>query len=251
MYNVAIRIRLGDTVMVTRLLLIVACGLAFGAARADNNPPPLLSDSDRAVFEKQIPDAPSANGADDLRDWDSVLATRDLLKGTRGAEATEDNVFPADQSAARFQEAAGFPLTRTLEPTLFALIDQLAADGTKIFDDLKAKSGRKRPFVAHPDLQTCAGADSLKNSPSYPSGHAFLGMTWALVLSDVAPDRAAALYDRGVAFGESRMICGFHYPTDLIAGRLSAILLHQQLSAKLAAQLAAAKSEVAAARHHH
>jgi acid phosphatase (class A) len=69
----------------------------------------------------------------------------------------------------------------------------------------------------------------LPASGSYPSGHALLGMVAGLTLSQVAPDRTDALMARGVEFGESRLICGFHYPSDLVAGRLAGSVLFSTL----------------------
>jgi hypothetical protein len=54
---------------------------------------------------------------------------------------------------------------------------------------------------------------------SYPSGHASIGWAWALVLADLAPDRAEAILARGRAFGESRAVCGVHFPSDIAAGQ--------------------------------
>ena len=36
----------------------------------------------------------------------------------------------------------------------------------------------------------------------------------------MAPDRADAVLARGLAYGESRVICGVHYPSDVEAGRI-------------------------------
>jgi acid phosphatase (class A) len=70
------------------------------------------------------------------------------------------------------------------------------------------------------------------------------------ILTELAPDRGAALINWGLAFGDSRVICGFHYPTDVTAGRLAAGALLARLHANEAfkADLAQAGREVQAAR---
>ena len=112
-----------------------------------------------------------------------------------------------------------------------------------VFFHLK-EGGRVRPLVAHPQAPNCleprdmAGRRHvdldqfhLKDTGSYPSTHALMGLAVALVLSEVLPERADALMARGLEFGESRLICGFHYHSDLEGGRLVAATLYARLQA--------------------
>ena len=62
----------------------------------------------------------------------------------------------------------------------------------------KDKYRHARPFMldAQPTCQPSADED-LRSNGSYPSGHTSIGWTWALVLAEVAPDRAEELLERG------------------------------------------------------
>ncbi|XAO70766.1 MAG: phosphatase PAP2 family protein [Acetobacteraceae bacterium] len=53
---------------------------------------------------------------------------------------------------------------------------------------------------------------------SYPSGHTVRGNIVAFVLSVVMPERAEEILARGRIFGESRIVCGVHWSTDVVAG---------------------------------
>ena len=53
---------------------------------------------------------------------------------------------------------------------------------------------------------------------SYPSGHTAFGITCAIVLAQMVPEQRAALFARGRVYGESRVVVGAHYPTDVEAG---------------------------------
>ncbi len=53
---------------------------------------------------------------------------------------------------------------------------------------------------------------------SYPSGHAAFGIACAIVLAQMVPEQRAALFARGRVYGESRVVVGAHYPTDVEAG---------------------------------
>ena len=82
---------------------------------------------------------------------------------------------------------------------------------------------RARPFVVHQE-GTCYPADEslLRNDGSYPSGHSAVGWGLALVLAELAPDRADALIQRGQEFGQSRVVCEAHWQSDVDAGRVIA-----------------------------
>lgn len=62
-------------------------------------------------------------------------------------------------------------------------------------------------------------------SYSYPSGHSTFGAMTAILLSEMVPEKRAELYARGWQFGESRIVGGVHYPTDVDAGRIDATAL--------------------------
>ena len=84
----------------------------------------------------------------------------------------------------------------------------------------------------------------MENS-SWPSGHAMLGWTYALLLAELVPEQADAVLLRGRQFGDSRVVCGVHYPSDVEAGRAVGAALVARLHAEpqFVADMAAAKAE--------
>ena len=60
----------------------------------------------------------------------------------------------------------------------------------------------------------------MRKDGSYPSGHTAIGWGWALILTELVPDRAEEILARGRAFGESRNVCNAHWYSDVVAGRL-------------------------------
>jgi acid phosphatase (class A) len=85
---------------------------------------------------------------------------------------------------------------------------------------------------------------------SYPSGHTAIGWGWALILSEIAPDRTDALAARGRAFGQSRVVCNVHWKSDVIEGRFMGAVTLARLRADPAfrADLEVAEAELAAVR---
>jgi acid phosphatase (class A) len=109
---------------------------------------------------------------------------------------------------------------------------------------------RTRPYVVDRNVLQCDDPGPNNGaSPSYPSGHAGMGWGWALALAELIPSKADAIVLRGFDFGQSRIICGFHYPTDIEAGRLaaSAVMARLHAEASFMRDMAAAKRELARA----
>ena len=90
----------------------------------------------------------------------------------------------------------------------------------------------------------------LEKDGSYPSGHTAVGWAWALILTEIAPDRTDAILARGRAYGESRNVCNVHWHSDVVQGRLLGASTVARLHAEPAfrADLEEAKAELAAVR---
>ncbi len=164
----------------------------------------------------------------------------------RAQAAADGDVEPWAAFAAplgqRFS-AAQLPLsTRLLENVLNASL--VVDSGTK------AHFARPRPFVTDPTIEICWPAQRpiIARSASFPSGHANYGWLVALVLAEAVPERGTAILVRGREYGESRVICGVHYPTDVEAGRVLAAgaIAAMHSSAAFQRDFAAARRELRA-----
>ena len=75
---------------------------------------------------------------------------------------------------------------------------------------------RKRPFVRMNETTPVPQEEEeLRNSGSYPSGHAIRGWGMALLLAEINPAAQDALLKLGYEWGESRVILGYHWQTDM------------------------------------
>src|SRR5690606_38014770 len=88
-------------------------------------------------------------------------------------------------------------------------------------------------------------SEAFAASGSYPSGHSAVGWLYALVLAEVDPEHAAAIIARGRAYGESRVVCGVHFVSDVDAGRLASSAVFAALAgnAEFQADIASAREE--------
>jgi len=96
----------------------------------------------------------------------------------------------------------------------------------KVMDVDRSESGsakkyyhRPRPWMVDPKIQTCAGHADGPALNSYPSGHAMLGYELGVVLASLMPEKAQPILARAELYGENRILCGFHFRSDVTAGR--------------------------------
>jgi len=196
----------------------------------------LGQEPDIAGWEPAQPQPGDRTDADDLG---AYFSSRPLaLPGTRTlATAQDDDVLDAPKVALRFSDALGGALTPQNAKHLLDMMTLILGDDTQMLQPLKrpvANGGRVRPYVRFPDQPACRhdiddSQYQLNTSGSYPSGHATYGWMWGLVLSAMVPERADRVMQRAYDFGQSRLVCGFHYPSDLTAGRLAASALFAAL----------------------
>jgi acid phosphatase (class A) len=125
------------------------------------------------------------------------------------------------------------------------------ADVTLSASKAKNKYMRTRPFVVN-KVHTCSpnAEENLMKNSSYPSRHSTVGWAWALILSEISPGQTDAILARGLAFGQSRVICNAHWQSDVIEGRSvgAAVVARLHADPVFRADLEAAKTELAVTR---
>ncbi len=198
-----------------------------------------------------LPPPPAEGSAALAADVEAFRALSALRNGPRGTLATKDANLKFPEAAGVFSCALGVRISEDATPNLNMLLRRTLWDAGLATYKAKNQYQRTRPFVALKS-STCTPADeaALAKDGSYPSGHSAIGWAWALVLTEMAPERADALLQRGRAFSQSRGICGAHWKSDIEAGRLvgSATVARLHDNPVFKAQLAAARQEVAPAR---
>ena len=208
---------------------------------------PMGSWVDSVAFLPPPPEPGSAAKAAD----DAVFQmSRNLIGSARWLQAEKDAVLSFSKAAEAFQCALGVNINAEVAPHLSMLLRRTLTDAGLATYKAKEFYKRQRPFMAGNDV-TCTPKDeaALRKDGSYPSGHAAVGWAWGLVLTEVAPERANALVQRGKAFGQSRAVCGVHWQSDVDGGQLlaSAVVAQLHSMADFNEQLALARREFASA----
>ena len=194
-------------VLLSGLMVFTGCGHIQSAAL------PLaarMSGSPDSIALLDMPPAGEMARAD-------LLAIQGPWSAARVAQARADDRFDAFLA---FQPVMGGDFTARTYPETRRVLDRLLLPLGVAIVLAKDHYARPRPFVADAGLPTCMKTGSnIRADGSYPSGHAAFGWGWALVLAELAPARADEILLRGREYGDSRIVCGLHYPSDVEAGR--------------------------------
>ena len=209
---------------------------------------PIEEQLDSKVFVLPSPAEDSAMQAMDT-------AWADKMQKLRGTSRWELAAHDADLHfpvpADVFQCALGIPVNEKDTPALYLLLWRTLTDIGLSPYAAKNAYQRERPFMVR-DENTCTPQDeeALRKDGSYPSGHTAIGWGWALILTELAPERAEALLARGRAFGESRNVCNAHWYSDVVAGRMtgSAAVARLHSREEFLGAMAAARVDIAQAR---
>lgn len=101
---------------------------------------------------------------------------------------------------ACWKDAFGLEVTKEGTPAIYALLNKSLRTTDPTRRDVKAQYFRIRPFRYYGE-QTASGEDEeLYNEGSYPSGHCLRGWTITLLMIQIAPERAAEIYKRGMDY---------------------------------------------------
>jgi acid phosphatase (class A) len=198
-----------------------------------------------------VPPPPAPGSAAQARDEEASKAALAANPGPRWDLATQDADLTFPAVAATFSCAIGAPISERQTPALYRLMRRTLRDIGGSTYPTKTKYLRARPFMVNGKPMCTPALDAaLRGDGSYPSGHAALGWGWALIVAEVAPDRADAVLARGRAFSESRRYCNVHWQSDVEEGRTmgAAVVAELHASAEFRSDLAAARREVAALR---
>ena len=173
-------------------------------------------------------------------------ASRSLQGSARWTMAAQDDDQGVSATLRDFSCALGANANAATAPLTAALFTKLQPNARRTIDTAKFKFGRKRPYLLYPGPICVPKTDDLAGTPDYPSGHASWGWMAALLLAEVAPDRATQLLARGRAYGESRVVCGVHNASSVEAGRVNGSALAATLhgSAAFRVDLEQARAEI-------
>ena len=217
-----------------------------------------------------LPPPPAPDSLAQRQDVEGVLQAQRTSTPERMRLAEED----ARVGLVRFAGVLGPKFAPDNMPIVAAFFAKVGRDTNAPVALAKDCWERPRPFVVdsavHPpgrmQEQTAnrPGAQATSSAPhdaaspcrpaepppaysySYPSGHSTFGAMTAILLANMVPEKRAELFARGWQYGESRIVGGVHFPTDVEGGRIEATAMAALMmeNAEFRTDFAAARAEL-------
>ena len=163
----------------------------------------------------------------------------------RAAMARRDAVWTYEALLGELSEPFGLAISAEATPQIWTLMETSLKTMDPIRVAPKAYFHRIRPFEYFKEPTLTGEDDELRGEGSYPSGHTLRGWLSALLLAEVNPAAANAIYARAWAYGESRVIAGAHWQSDVDVTRGAASICYSRLQtcAAFRAQMELAQDE--------
>jgi len=181
------------------------------------------------LSEENLPDAkaflpsPTKPG-DPLFDGDLAYYRwgKTLRDTPRGQKAHDDAESGFSYMCSVFSPAVGVELSYEKTPAICKLLSRTAYTSSAATRNAKNFYKRTRPFDEFSEgTGVPEKEESYHGTASYPSGHSTRGWTMALILCELFPSHANEILEAGYQYGESRVIVGYHYESDVQAARIS------------------------------
>lgn len=193
-----------------------------------------------------LPEPPTEGSAKYTYDLAKYEEGKSLRRTRSGIRAIEDVEYSTDNFCRIYSEVLGVTINASVTPAIYELVSRVHPLGNAATQMAKGHYMRKRPYVEMNE-ETSYRPDeaSLRETGSFPSGHASGSWLMALVFSEVARTQQDALLARAYTFGQGRVITGYHWQTDVDYGRLvgSAVYAVLHTNKEFVSQMAKAVNE--------
>lgn len=148
----------------------------------------------------------------------------------RLAMAVRDAIWDLDTTIVILGEHFGHKISKEGTPAIYNVLTRGVTTIEAIRIKPKAHHFRIRPFVYFNEPSIFPQDDEwLSKEGSYPSGHTIRAWACALLMSQINPATAEAVFARAWESGESRVISGCHWQSDVNASRPTADMGYARL----------------------
>ena len=229
--------------------LMFCCAANVQSAGDEKNGHAYFTKAELPDMTKILPPFPEFESARFVADQSQHLWGRLMRQDeARAAQAQRDAVYSMQTVIDEMGPLFGLEITKEGTPEIYSILQDVCASCDSIYHDAKATFNRQRPYAYYDEGTLIPEKEEKhRNEGSYPSGHTVFFWTSALLLADINQSNEAmeALLARGYEFGQSRVIAGYHWQSDVDAGRTAGSVLYQLIRnhERFIGQLAKARAE--------
>ncbi len=195
-----------------------AIGLLAGALLTFAGP--VLADEPPFLTAKEVPllDLLPSPPAPDSETTKAEIAAFHSFESKRTPEEAQRAIADDEETVFRFLAGMNINLDPAKVPQTAKFFEGISATEGEVVDAAKKVWARPRPPVVDPTIKPLI---KLSKSGAYPSGHATLGMLFAITLAKMLPEKKDELFARAFDYGHSRYVVGVHYLSDIEASKLA------------------------------
>lgn len=228
-------------------ILIVCGNIAAQAAQDEKNGTPFFTSDELPNIANFLPAPPEFESAEFVYDQTRHLWGKlQRLNEERAQMAINDAVYGMQTMIDIYGPMFGLDITKEDTPEIYKLLQDVSCTCDSVTVRAKKHHMRLRPYVYYNE-GTLVPEKEEKHAGegSWPSGHTALGWTAALLLTDINPAATDGIMARAYEHGQSRVIAGYHWQSDVDAARIAASMLYIKLQGneRFQQQMAKARQE--------
>ena len=199
--------------------LLVGLGLALGLGLSS----PVLAqqrtsliwlDSSKIDLPHIIGLPPAQNSPENRAEFERVLQ----ISSTRTPDREKAAIADQYQTLTRFLDGMNHSYVDGTHREMRLLFREAQVEMAIVLLSVRRLTNRIRPFQMWNKVRVKPCPGGRPDGTSFPAGHAATAALYADLLTEAAPELAETFEARVKTYGESRLVCGFHFPSDLVAG---------------------------------
>lgn len=178
-----------------------------------------------------LPAPPAPGSSQFMYDISQYYWGKEQRKDTlRAQKAIRQAAYENKDMIPIFSEVFWMEISEEKTPAIYKVVDWSVETIRLSATAPKEAHNRVRPYVYFNEpILVPQDEEELRTNGSYPSGHTIKAWGMALVLCEINPAAQDALYQLGYEWGQSRVIAGFHWQSDVDASRLLAAACYARL----------------------
>ena len=184
------------------------------AAGAQQRPYLLWLEPGKVDLTKVIGLPPDPKSPEARAEFEQVLA----ISQARTPEREKQAIADQRQTLVQFLDGIDHGYVDNTHREVRLLFREAQIELDIVLRGVRRLTNRTRPFQMWNKVRVkpCAGARP--EGTSFPAQHAATAALYAELLAVAAPELKEQYEARTKSYGESRLVCGFHFASDLVAG---------------------------------